>query len=560
MTRDPTSEKPGSVLIVGDRSAAQDMRALLPPDCVVREVADFDAAMALLREGSFDAVVSSVDQFAHVAHAAGRAEAEATLAGIGHGVCVVDREGRLRWSNPRFQSLPPHAIEAIIQAVAEMCRELADDPERADKSRPVRRSINFGTEHYFDVPASPIGGPGAPVDRAVALVWDVTATHRLQNKLNAIDAAGRELVRLDAGALATMDVGERLRLLEEKIIGSCRELMHFRHFTVRVLDDRTNRLDVLLAEGMTEQAKARQIYATTEGNGITGYVAATGRSYICPDMSKDTRVLPGIINARSSLTVPLRLHDQVVGTLNVESDNVAAFSEDDRQFAEIFGRYIAIALNTLQLLAVERHATTGQVTADLIAELSIPLNDVGAHADALLAAHPDLPDLRERVAAMRTAVDTIRTRLRAMQTGAGVTNLSGETCETDPLLANRRVLIADDEEVIRETIAAVLTRVGAEVSSAADGAEAVKLLQMQRFDLVISDIKMPHHTGYEVFATARETNADCRVILITGFGYDPHHSIVRASREGLAGVLFKPFKVDTLLEEARKALGGKSRN
>jgi DNA-binding NtrC family response regulator len=46
------------------------------------------------------------------------------------------------------------------------------------------------------------------------------------------------------------------------------------------------------------------------------------------------------------------------------------------------------------------------------------------------------------------------------------------------------------------------------------------------------------------------------VILMTGFGYDPSHSIVRASQEGLQSVLFKPFQVDRLLAEARKALGG----
>jgi len=45
-------------------------------------------------------------------------------------------------------------------------------------------------------------------------------------------------------------------------------------------------------------------------------------------------------------------------------------------------------------------------------------------------------------------------------------------------------------------------------------------------------------------------------VLITGFGYDPDHSIVRASREGLAGVLFKPFAVDQLFEIIHKALGG----
>jgi XTP/dITP diphosphohydrolase len=44
---------------------------------------------------------------------------------------------------------------------------------------------------------------------------------------------------------------------------------------------------------------------------------------------------------------------------------------------------------------------------------------------------------------------------------------------------------------------------------------------------------------------------------VGGFGYDPHHSIVRASQEGLSSVMFKPFKVDQLLEEVRKALGPK---
>jgi DNA-binding NtrC family response regulator len=72
--------------------------------------------------------------------------------------------------------------------------------------------------------------------------------------------------------------------------------------------------------------------------------------------------------------------------------------------------------------------------------------------------------------------------------------------------------------------------------------------------LILSDIKMPNKNGYEVFAAARAAHRDCAVILITGFGYDPNHAIVRASKEGLTGVLFKPFKVEQLMEEVRNAL------
>jgi CheY-like chemotaxis protein len=76
------------------------------------------------------------------------------------------------------------------------------------------------------------------------------------------------------------------------------------------------------------------------------------------------------------------------------------------------------------------------------------------------------------------------------------------------------------------------------------------------FDLVLSDIKMPIKSGYEVFAAAKAANPDTPVILTTGFGYDPNHCIVRARREGLSAVLFKPFKVDQLLLEIRSALKG----
>jgi DNA-binding NtrC family response regulator len=65
---------------------------------------------------------------------------------------------------------------------------------------------------------------------------------------------------------------------------------------------------------------------------------------------------------------------------------------------------------------------------------------------------------------------------------------------------------------------------------------------------------MPGKDGYEVFAATKEANPETPVILTTGFGYDPNHAIIRARREGLSAVLFKPFKVDQLLGEIRMAL------
>jgi DNA-binding NtrC family response regulator len=92
------------------------------------------------------------------------------------------------------------------------------------------------------------------------------------------------------------------------------------------------------------------------------------------------------------------------------------------------------------------------------------------------------------------------------------------------------------------------------VTVASNGAEAIEKIEHHEYQLVVSDIKMPDKTGYDVFAAARKKSQTLPVILMTGFGYDPNHCIVRASQEGLQAVLFKPFKVDQLLAEVRKAL------
>jgi len=117
--------------------------------------------------------------------------------------------------------------------------------------------------------------------------------------------------------------------------------------------------------------------------------------------------------------------------------------------------------------------------------------------------------------------------------------------------------VADDEEVIRRTIRDVLAPFGCLVDVASDGAQANERLRGVRYDLVISDIKMPGASGYEVFAAAKAAHGDTAVILITGFD-DPDHSIVRAHRDGLSAVLFKPFKASQLLDECRSALSSPS--
>jgi CheY-like chemotaxis protein/putative methionine-R-sulfoxide reductase with GAF domain len=403
---------------------------------------------------------------------------------------------------------------------------------------------------------SPVVSPTGRVVQVVAVVWDNTSQRRLQQKLDAIDRAGSELVRLESEAIAKLSVTERLKLLEDKIVRNVRELMHYDHFGIRILDRRTNKLEVVISSGIPQDALSVELFASREGNGISGYVASTGRSYICPDVMRDPRYIAGLDQARSSLTVPLYLHDKVIGVFNVESDKAAAFTEDDRQFAEIFGRNVAVALNILDLLVIERVSTRNRVADDVCSEVAGPLNDISSDASSILEDYIGHDDLRDRLQQIIDNVGTIRRSLS--QAAQGPKAILGtdevEMVEDDPVLRGARILVADDEPNIRITIHDVLRKYRAEVTTASNGTEAIAFVERERFDLNVSDIRMPDKTGYDIFAAVRKRMDNVPVILMTGFGYDPNHSIVRASQEGLQAVLFKPFKVAQLLTEIRKAL------
>jgi DNA-binding NtrC family response regulator len=74
------------------------------------------------------------------------------------------------------------------------------------------------------------------------------------------------------------------------------------------------------------------------------------------------------------------------------------------------------------------------------------------------------------------------------------------------------------------------------------------LVADQRYDAIISDIRLPDMTGYDLLMKLKEILEAVPMALMTGFGYDPGHSIVRARQAGLQAVLYKPFRLDQLLE------------
>ncbi len=117
-----------------------------------------------------------------------------------------------------------------------------------------------------------------------------------------------------------------------------------------------------------------------------------------------------------------------------------------------------------------------------------------------------------------------------------------------------RILVVDDEEIVRNVAEEFLRRLGYEVLTAADGQEAVEAYRLSGagIDLVILDMVMPRLGGRECFRALREMNPALRAILSTGYGLNV--AAQEILDEGMLGFIQKPYQMNQLSEVVAKAL------
>lgn len=550
---------------------------------VVQSVLD---AANELTQTPFEGVWIDRDYLPQIGQWAGLLQSTAMLRDMPEGVALLDDHHRVLWANRRLLNWTNQ--ESLPQAVT--FYELLNNPEiMGPDFCPFHTAMATGVEssstlhssdnRYFQVHAAPIGmsadaSPGdsvtndsgftaandsnaGPARHLIVTVGDITEEILQQQKIAAIHKAGRELADLRPREIFMMEVDDRIELLKENIRHYLSDLLNFEVIEIRLLEQATGNLVPLLSVGIDQEAADRKLYAQPRGNGITGYVAASGMSYICQDVINDPLFIPGVAAAKSSLTVPLVLHDQILGTINVESFEPAAFGESDLQFLEIFARDVAFALNTLELLVAQK-ANTAQQSCDAIhSAVALPvdeiLNDAVNVMEGYIGHQSEVVDRLRRI--LQNARDIKQT---IQQIGQRMTPLeavpAGLESEQHALLAGKRILVVDDDSSVRDDAHRLLERYGCIVETAHEGKEAVMMVRSSggegSYDVIISDIRLPDFSGYQLMCRLSEIMPRVPMVLMTGFGYDPGHSIVKARQAGLhpKGVLFKPFRLDQLID------------
>jgi CheY-like chemotaxis protein len=271
-----------------------------------------------------------------------------------------------------------------------------------------------------------------------------------------------------------------------------------------------------------------------------------------------------VAGAKSSLTVPLILHDEVIGTFNVESPEPRAFSESDLQFLEIFARDLAVALNTLELLQAEMATAAAKSVEAIHRAVALPVDDILNEAVNILEDYiGHNPEIVERLRKiLKNARDIKQVIYKVGQKMAPVQALPhGMRRGERPGLRGANVLVVDADEEVRGAAHDLLERYGCSVETAHDGHEALSMvrnvsLTSPDYNCVIADIRLPDMNGYEFMQKLQEIHPRPPLALMTGFGYDPGHSLVKARQAGLKSVLYKPFRLDQLLDTVEQVLKG----
>ncbi len=202
----------------------------------------------------------------------------------------------------------------------------------------------------------PLGTLCAATERTRLSTDELASLRTLANQaILAIENAGlyeRTRSRLDefstlreisAAATSTLELDEIL----DRIVAALSDTLGFSNLTLMLVDEEDQRLKITAGVGYPPDIVDR--IQPKVGEGITGWVASTGEPLNVPDVNSDSRYIPGDQSVRSEVCVPLSVGSQIIGVLNVESGQPAAFSDDTVRFLSTLAGQLAVIIENARL-------------------------------------------------------------------------------------------------------------------------------------------------------------------------------------------------------------------
>ena len=117
---------------------------------------------------------------------------------------------------------------------------------------------------------------------------------------------------------------------------------------------------------------------------------------------------------------------------------------------------------------------------------------------------------------------------------------------------NEKILIVDDEQIALENLEIIMEKENYDVKTSSSGKEALKMLQKQEFDVVLTDLRMDEVDGMQILTECKKLYPESEVIMITAYASLP--SAIETMKKGAYYYLAKPFKLDEVRKVVKEAL------
>lgn len=289
------------------------------------------------------------------------AEYRAIFETTGTAMLIIEEDTTISLLNTESEKLHGYSREEIEGKRSWTEFVVPDDLERMKKSHRLRRSDPSQAPQNYEFRL--IDKHGAVKDillfidmipgtrKSVASLLDVTQRKRTEKTLK------RRATQMATVAKIGRQMATFLALdpLLEQVVSLIREEFGYRYVSLFLVDPAGKEL-VLRAGAGYEIEPAKAIHLKIGAEGICGWVAASGEPLLVGDVSQEPRYYPldTLADTCSELALPVRLKDQIIGVLDVQSDALNAFDEEDLFVLQLLSDQVAVALENTRLFEAEQ--------------------------------------------------------------------------------------------------------------------------------------------------------------------------------------------------------------
>src|SRR5574341_1460119 len=221
----------------------------------------------------------------------------------------------------------------------------------------------------------------SPIDRQILTAISDRVALAVENA-RLYEEAQRRAMQLETASL----IGQRMTALLDldsllaEVVRLIRVRFGYYHTHILLVDEEARELVLKEASGPSaESIKARGLRLKVGEQGITGWVAYTGQTLMCNDVSREPRYYPAelVQETKAELAVPLRVGRRVLGVLDVQSNRRDAFDKEDATVLQILGNQIGIAIENARLFQETQRrydamAALHETSLDIISQLDRP--------------------------------------------------------------------------------------------------------------------------------------------------------------------------------------------